>query len=312
MSDLLNVGFSIRHAVSFAELIFKRQVEDLQQINAQLRLGVTVSQAFEPYIDEQICLQLQLAEDHGKLSESLGQISRLLATADQRQQKIRRLLRYPAMLLALLMVIIMGLKLVVFPQVQDLTGTTPTHHHWLWWGIGGVVIVLVGLVSVFQLKQRPILQRVEQLGKVPIIGGVIRTYYGYYFLAAYSILVSSGLEMQEILRTLQRAKSTTLLHQLSTKLATQLADGESLVVALKHYRFIPAELQMILAAGQTKTKLTQELAALTELYYQRLMLQLARLMAWIQPVAFLIVAGLILGTYASLFLPMYQMIGGLG
>lgn len=312
VSELLTVGFSIRHALSFSELIFKRQLQDLRYINSQLRLGVTVSQAFEPYIDDQICLQLQLAEEHGQLSQSLGQISRLLATADQRQQKIRRLLRYPAMLLMLLVVIITGLQLIVFPQVQDLAGTSQSTHHWLWWGIGGIVIGLIGFVSVLQLKQQPILQRVEQLSRLPIIGGVMRTYYGYYFLAAYTILISSGLEMQEILRTLQRAKKTTLLHQLSTKLANQLAAGEPLMTALMCYRFMPAELQIILAAGQTKATMAQELTALTELYYQRLIAQLERLMAWIQPIAFLVIAGVILGTYVSLFLPMYHMIGGLG
>ncbi|WP_252898924.1 type II secretion system F family protein [Secundilactobacillus odoratitofui] len=87
ISDLLVVGFSVRHAIEFCELIFIKQQAHLRQINQDLRAGQSVSEAFGTVIDEQIRFQLKLAEEHGQLASSLGQISRLLQTAHQRQQK---------------------------------------------------------------------------------------------------------------------------------------------------------------------------------------------------------------------------------
>lgn len=68
---------------------------------------------------------------------------------------------------------------------------------------------------------------------------------------------------------------------------------------------------MLFQSGKSQTDLVKELTALTALYYQRLTNRLEVMMTWIQPLSFILIGGVIIGAYASLFLPMYHTIGGL-
>ena len=68
---------------------------------------------------------------------------------------------------------------------------------------------------------------------------------------------------------------------------------------------------MLFQSGKPQTELVKELTALTALYYQRLTSRLEVMMTWIQPLSFILIGGVIIGAYASLFLPMYHTIGGL-
>ncbi|WP_203649164.1 type II secretion system F family protein [Secundilactobacillus yichangensis] len=311
ISDLLLVGFSVRHAVQFCEVLYKQQLADLRWINTQLHAGYTVSQTFEPFVDDQIGLQLQLAEEHGQLTQSLGQVSRLLQTAHQRHQKIKRLLQYPLILVVILAVIITGMKLVILPQIELLADTGRAHSTNWWWSIVIVPLILLSICAYQAIKQQPILKRVEQTARIPIIGPIVQAYYGYYFLATLTIMFEGGLGFQEILLTLRKAKTTTLLYQLGGKLETALAAGQPLPEVLAQFYFLPNELQMLFQSGKSQSNLVKELTALTELYYQRLTNRLETMMTWIQPLSFVLIGGVIIGAYASLFLPMYHTIGGL-
>ncbi|HBF76024.1 MAG TPA: hypothetical protein DDW71_12305 [Lactobacillus sp.] len=311
ISDLLRVGFSVRHAIRFCEVLYKPQMADLRWINEHLHAGYTVSQTFEPFVDDQIGLQLRLAEEHGQLTRSLGQVSRLLQTAHQRHQKIKRLLQYPLILAVVLVIIITGMKLVILPQIEALAASNQTHSTNWWWGIVILPVILLLFCAYQAIKQQPILKRVEQTARLPILGPIVKGYYGYYFLATLTIMFQGGLGFQEILLTLRKAKTTTLLYQLGGKLETALAAGLPLSEVLMQFHFLPNELQLLFQSGKPQAELVKELTALTELYYQRLTNRLEVMMTWIQPLSFILIGGVIIGAYASLFLPMYHTIGGL-
>ncbi|WP_056949055.1 type II secretion system F family protein [Secundilactobacillus odoratitofui] len=311
ISDLLVVGFSVRHAIEFCELIFIKQQAHLRQINQDLRAGQSVSEAFGTVIDEQIRFQLKLAEEHGQLASSLGQISRLLQTAHQRQQKIKRLLQYPLVLVVILAMVIMAMKILIMPQLTALAPPTRNSQLSWWWLVVALPFAAaIGLIILY-VAQQPILRRVLIIIKIPLIGPIVKLYYGYYFLMALTVMSEGGLGFQEILVVLRQGKSTTLLHQIAERLANDLANGEWLANAIKRFGFLPIELQLILKSGKSQTTIAEELTALTALYYQRLTQRLERLLSMIQPASFAIIGMIIIGAYASLFLPMYRTIGGM-
>ncbi|WP_282802373.1 type II secretion system F family protein [Secundilactobacillus kimchicus] len=312
MSDLLTVGFSVHHAVRFCEVLFAKHLDDIQKINAQLREGTSISQAFAPYVDDQIGMQLKLAEQHGQLSESLGHVSRLLAANTQRQEKIRRLMQYPVILGFILVGIVLALNFLVLPQIQQLTGEPTPQSNWWLYAAGSLVVLLVVLLGWQHLKSLPILQRIERLARVPIIGSLVRIYYGYYLLAALAIMAGGGLGTQEMLKTVAQAKKTTLLYQFGAVLSKRLTSGEAMTTILKHYAFVPGELRVLIETGKPQAEVVKELTALADLYCDRLTARFEMMMTWIQPISFLILGAIIIGSYVSLFLPMYSMIGGIG
>ncbi len=189
ISDLLRVGFSVRHAIGFAKSCINRKWL-IYVGSTNTHAGYTVSQTFEPFVDDQIGLQLRLAEEHGQLTRSLGQVSRLLQTAHQRHQKIKRLLQYPLILAVVLMFIITGMKLVILPQIEALAASDQAHPTNWWWGIVILPVILLLFCAYQAIKQQPILKRVEQTARLPILGPIVKGYYGYYFLATLDDYVS--------------------------------------------------------------------------------------------------------------------------
>lgn len=67
---------------------------------------------------------------------------------------------------------------------------------------------------------------------------------------------------------------------------------------------------MIVFQGEMRGKLGEELFVYSQLLTDRLFQQIEKKIQWIQPVIFLLVALLIVGVYAAMFLPIYGNIQG--
>ncbi|NUF98486.1 hypothetical protein GYW21_06865 [Lactobacillus mellis] len=74
---------------------------------------------------------------------------------------------------------------------------------------------------------------------------------------------------------------------------------------------MPPEIDIALNLGHSNQQIALELQTIAEIKYQNLQQQLQKSINQIQPVLFLVVAGLILGTYLSILLPIYSMMKGM-
>ena len=109
---------------------------------------------------------------------------------------------------------------------------------------------------------------------------------------------------------MQQTSTATLVQELAVQLELCLASGGLLPDKLKDYAFLTPEFSLIVFQGEMRGKLGEELFVYSQLLTDRLFQQIEKKIQWIQPVIFLLVALLIVGVYAAMFLPIYGNIQG--
>lgn len=315
--DLLTVGFSLRHAIRFTLTVYPRLQPFLEHLRRELKGGKSFSAGIRPYVSTDLYYQLLLAEQHGDLDVTLGEIGTLLTVREKQRRKLRGLLQYPLLLLGMLLIVLVGLVSFVYPELatwqnQNNSGSsTSLMTLGINTGLYLLAIILVGiLLQRWRWRHATPLQRLITRCHWPIIGPCYTLYYRYYLTTNLAIMLCHGLSLKEIIGVTSRFRRRSLLYQFSLIVNHQLEQGEQLDQTLQMYPFIPGELVIFINKGATLKDLGDELTALAKIQFRRLTQQIESLLVWIQPVIFGLLALIIVALYLSILLPIYHSMQG--
>lgn len=310
LADLINNGFSLQAAMRFVVDVQGRQFRLLKPVITKLAAGDGLATALQPFVAVDLYYQLLIAEAHGELTATLIQAGQLMRTKATQQQQIRRLLQYPLVLLALLVGTLVVVKTTILPNFDQ--ATTAPAQSISWQLILGSLATILGLGVLLiggQLKRLPVRDRYRQLTRWPIVGSLVRLYCGYYLTLNAGMLLSGGLGLQAICEVSQHFQSQSLIQQQSTFVEQALLKGQALPDIIRTDRLLPNELAVLVGKQSPTNQLGKELIYFATLQYNRLVRDLNRLISWIQPLMFMVIAVVIVGTYLSILLPMYQSMG---
>lgn len=314
LSDLLKVGFSLKQAINFCEVMVKRHQRNVHQIGIALSDGKTFSVCTRPYFSNDLLTQIEIAESNGQLVMVLGEMSKLLKLKLNQLKKIKSLLTYPLILLGFLMMLLICLQIWVFPAIKGLAPDKspqgqPRMHFLI---ITGVLLgFLIILILFIALKKMNLLTRLRIYTRVPILGKVVQDYYQYNLILNLAMMMKSGLGLQDILKITNQFNSDTFLYQLGSKVSQQVEKGRDISLVIQDDRLIPFELLVFVSKGETGKQLNEDLFMYSKLKYHQLVERIERAITLIQPLLFGIVGLMIVGIYLSLLLPMYSTVGGI-
>ncbi|MDQ7937678.1 type II secretion system F family protein [Lactiplantibacillus sp. WILCCON 0030] len=310
LADLIDNGFSLRDAMRFIVDIHGQEFKPLTPVMQQLQAGVGLATALQAYIAVDLYYQLLIAEQHGALTTTLKQAGQLMRTKATQQQQIKRLLQYPLVLLALLIGTLVLVKTAILPNFGAAATAPAQVVLWeLLLGSVTIVCILGTLIVGGHLKRLPTRERYLWLARVPIVGALIRTYCGYYLTLNAGMLLAGGLELRGICEVSSHFKAQSLLQQQGHFVERSLLAGQSLGKIIKADRLLPDELSLLVGKESPTEQLSQEMIYFAMVQYQRLVRELNRLISWIQPLMFMVIAMVIVGTYLNILLPMYQSMG---
>ncbi|WP_251897353.1 type II secretion system F family protein [Lactiplantibacillus paraplantarum] len=310
LADLLGNGFSFQQAFQFAVDVEGPAFQSLQPVLVRLAAGDELSTALRPYIAVDLYYQFLIAETHGELRHTLTQAGQLMRARAEQGRQIRRLLQYPCLLLVLLLGTLGLVKSAILPSLDAGSSVSGTIPSWQW--IGGVIIVILGISLLglgLKVKHLPIRRRYHWLARLPLVGPLIKNYCGYYLSLNAGMLLTGGLGIRGICEVSQQFQPKALIYQQGQVVERALLSGASLMTIIQNDRLLPDELALLVGKESPTEQLSQELLYFATLQYERLIRQLNRLISWIQPVMFGVIALVVVGTYMSLLLPMYQSMG---
>ncbi|WP_245155351.1 type II secretion system F family protein [Levilactobacillus yiduensis] len=313
LADQLASGFSLQQAVTFLRTVDGRFPADLQGVEAGLQNGEALVDLLTPHLQANVCFQLRLTTTYGDLGPALAEAASFLRLLATQRQKLRQLLAYPVGLFLGMIGLFATLQVGILPQLQQgLAPSVPVTGAWrqyLW--LGGLGLGGLGVVTGAKWwRRQPSLRLASLYLRLPLVGPILRAYYGYYLTANLSQLIRSGLSVKQMLTILHQLPERALLYQLAEVLTRQLTVGRSPVGWLRRQDFIPSQVVVFLSKGSTPPQLARELQAFSQLQYRELVRRLERGLALVQPVLLGVVALLIVGAYLSLLLPMYQDLQG--
>jgi len=315
---LLENGFSMQESVQVILRSGQFPEKSVCAFQKKLTEGASYSTCFkELAFSSHQLTQIQLAENQGEIQQTLQSIVEYLAIVEKQQQELRKMIAYPLLLLSFMLALLIGMRLFLLPSLLE-TGMLPAKHVgvlFLTYAPTVFVSFLVGSVVLFYLSQqffrkKSALVKARFFAKLPLVGTVYMFYQTSYFALEWGRLFKQGLEAKQILVQMKQLNTTSLLATVAKETHLALAQGEALAAQLKQYPFLTKEFSMIVYQGELTGKLGEELYVYSRLLLTRMVIKIEKLIQWIQPLVFLLIAALILSIYLAMFLPLYGNLGG--
>jgi general secretion pathway protein F len=326
LASLLEAGLTIEQA--FNALIEQAESERPRQVLAALRgeviAGNTVAKALASFPDvfgELYRTLVAAGESSGQLPRVL---SRLADYLDERQQMRARLslaLIYPAIVMAVALVVVGALLVYVLPQVvqvfehgrQQLPILTRAlialsgflQLTWLLW----LALAVAGAVSLRVALRRPAARAAihRVLWRTPGVGRILRHLDAARLAATLSILVGSRVP---ILQSLEAGIGVMTLVPMREALATAsrgVREGMSLARALSATGAFPPVMVHLIASGETSGRLDEALERAARQQQNDIALRLAAFAALFEPAMILLMGGVVLVIVLAILLPIFQL-----
>lgn len=310
-NNLFASGFNLTEIVSFlrrSQLLSEIYVEQMQK---SLLNGASLAVMMADLgFSDNIVTQIALADVHGNSQKSLLKIDSYLSSMTVVRKKLVEVATYPLILLLFLILIMMGLKNYLLPQLEGQNVATQiiTHFPTIFLLSFLLLALLLG-VAVLYAKRMSRVDLYTRISQVPFIGNYVRLYLTAYYAREWGNLIGQGIELMEIVAIMQRQKSR-LFQEIGKDMEEALLSGQAFHQKVLDYPFFLRELSLMIEYGEVKSKLGRELDIYAEETWQSFFGKLTQATQLIQPLVFVFVALIIVLIYVAMLLPMYQNMGG--
>lgn len=311
INNLFTSGFNLTEIVNFLDRSGTADIYFVETMRLGLENGESLSQILERLkFSNQVVTQVELSEKHGNLEDTLVLVERNLRQIANVSKKLVSIGTYPLMLLSFLILIILGLKSYLLPQVIN----DDSHANFAVIIIDNLPsIVLVSFLALLGIlligwwwaRSRTGLKNYDLLGKLPLFGRLIKIYTTAYFAREWGLLISQGLDFRRILEIMTDT-SNKIFREVGEKMLQQMQAGGEFHKEVQTYSFFTPELALMIEYGELKAKLGVELAVYADECWENFFYRCDRVMAFIQPLVFLFVALMIVLIYVAMLLPIYS------
>lgn len=313
LADLLGNGFTIQESLLFmkksrsvSEGIIDYLIKVMHQGDSLqsglARLGFQLS----------VITQIEFAQTHGDLTGTLSKIKEHMTIVAKQRQNFYKVISYPILLLLFLGVVLISIRQILLPQLM--TNETIQADN-----IGILVIqqspyyLLIVILSImalivmirWYLKKRTFLQKAVFISKIPLLGNFYKEYNSAFFALEWGKLFSQGLEIKTVIYLMRTTNQKSLMSELAELIEEQSMLGTTFYDQLPKFPFFSPELSLIIQQGQIKGNLGKELILYSQLCWQGFFKRMEKVIQWIQPIIFLVVALLVVSIYAAMLLPIY-------
>jgi general secretion pathway protein F len=326
LASLLEAGLTVEQ--SFNALIEQAENERARQVLAALRgeviAGNSVARAlasFPQLFSELYRTLVAAGESSGQLPRVLGRLADYLEERQQLRARLSLALIYPAIVLAVALLVVGALLVYVLPQVVQVF----QHAHqqlpiltralialsgflratWFAW-IAALVAAAFGLrVALRRAAARAAIHRL--LWRAPLVGRVLRSLDSARLAATLSILVGSRVP---ILQALEAGTGVMMLLPMREALASAargVREGMGLSRALGATGAFPPVMVHLIAGGEASGRLDDALERAARQQQNDMATRLAAFAALFEPAMIVLMGGAVLAIVLAILLPIFQL-----
>lgn len=306
MTNLFSSGFHLAEIVDF--LARSKLVES--KFVTTMREGLSNGKSLSEILNElrfsnSVITQVALADYHGNTQQTLQLITENLTKMQKVRQKLVTVATYPIILLVFLIVIVLGLKTYLLPQVEanNFAGEVINVLPWLFIGFG-VMLTGLALGMARYFKTTSPLRNIQKIGHFPLVRTYLKLYLSAFYAREWGNLIKQGLEMRQIF-AMMTEQNNQLFREMGQDLLNAMALGQEFHEKIHRYPFFTPELALIIEYGDMKVKLGDELLVYADESWTKFFEKVEKMMTLIQPLVFLFVALMIVLIYAAMLLPIY-------
>ena len=326
LATLMEAGLTIEQA--FNALIEQAESERLRQVLAALRgevlAGNTIAKALASFpntFSELFRTLVAAGETSGQLSRVLLRLADYLEDRQQMRAKIALALVYPAIVLAVALIVVGALLVYVLPQViqvfqhahQQLPWLTRAlialsvflQATWIGWVVAFVLAAIVLRIALKRPASRAAIHR--SLWRAPMVGRILRHLDAARLASTLSILVGSRVP---ILQALDAGTGVMTLVPMREALATAargVREGMGLSRALGATGAFPPVMVHLIASGEASGRMDESLERAARQQQNDIATRLAAFAALFEPAMILFMGGVVLTIVLAILLPIFQL-----
>lgn len=306
-NNLFASGFTLTEMIPFLKRSQLLEDNYTDQMTETLLAGKGLPEMLTVLgFSDAVVTQLALADIHGNTAKSLVKIESYLGNMLTVRKKLVEVATYPLILLTFLVLIMLGLKNYLIPQLEQGNLATQLIANFPAIFLGGFAgLCMLGLGLYLWSRRLSRIRLFTGLAKLPLVGKFVQLYLTAYYAREWGNLLGQGIELAHIVDLMQGQKSK-LFREIGADMEASLLAGRAFHQKVLDYPFFLRELSLMIEYGEVKAKLGAELEIYAEEAWEQFFSRLSKATQVIQPMIFILVALVIVMIYAAMLLPMYQ------
>ena len=300
--------------------------EAIYEVSSDIDAGLSLSQALEKHSGiffEFYIHLIQSAEITGRVEEAMGYLADYLERELILLAKVKNALIYP-IFVVVLSIIVGGILIgLVFPQIAPLfeeaefelpliTRVFLTLGHFIndWWlAIVIFFAVLIAIVIDYLRTEEGKAVLDVALLRAPFVGDFFRKLYVARFAEIASVLIKGGIPIAQAIEIGGHTVGSAIYREMLHDVAEGVRRGELLSQAFgRHGKYFPPIVNQMVTVGEQTGKLDQMFVRVGVFYSREVENVVGNLVELIQP-ALMVAIGVLVGLlFASILLPIYNLI----
>lgn len=295
----------------------------LEEVREKVRAGALLSEAFESggRFPKIYCATLRAGERSGSLDRVLTQYVIYQKATRSFRKKFLSALIYPAFLLVFLAGLISFVVTFIVPRFaalyKDLDVPLPALTIFLMTfsqgakRLGGFILaaLLIGVLAMRAgLRSLPARLAWERLKfRLPVAGKLLLKFSVAEFARTLSTLLQGGIPIVPALETAKDSVSSPLLAQAIAQAQQEVTAGRSLSASLRLSGFFPPIALDMMEVGESTGAMSNMLEALAEFFEEDVNIDLATLVALVDPVMIASIATVVAFVLVAFYMPLFSM-----
>lgn len=327
LSVMANAGISIHDGVrEVTKATTDKKLKLIfEQIDDDLNSGTSLTESlikFREEVGDITIAMVKLGENTGNMAESLAKLADILQEVWDNQQKFKKAIRYPIIVIVAIAIAFTILMIYVVPKFREifeqlgaelplptkiLLGAEYALSNYGLLILAGLLATIFAVKYLYTTSSNFKAKFDARVLKVYLIGNIIFYSTMSRFNLVFSELVKAGLPIADALDTsLLTITNTKLNEQLSTvKISVQR--GVSLTDSFRETELYEGMLVQMISAGEQSGSLDDMLLKVTDYYRSKFNDIIDNISSYIEPILIGFIAAMVLLMALGIFMPMWDM-----
>ncbi|WP_100010665.1 competence type IV pilus assembly protein ComGB [Lentibacillus sediminis] len=320
LNRLLENGYTLIHALEVIN--WDKQLKTpVRTISSRLKEGASLDEALEhAEFHASICTYLYFTRMNGDITSSLKKAMEIFDHRVRYTKKFRQIIRYPLFLLIIFGVLLYFIQQFVLPSFADIfkssTQAAGTVNFSLLLidilsGFALVMLLLLGVILLVWLRTKNNLlieQQIKIYYKIPVYRSFLKLQTSFLFAIHFSTLLKTGMSYNQILSHMAHQKKLPIIAHYAQLLKEELTRGLPVASLLSQMSLMENQLTAIFQKDVDITALEKDLTVYADMVTEEMERKTIRMLTFIQPVFFVVLASFIIFIYVTLMWPMFQLI----
>ncbi len=303
--------------------------EVIREVAADVDAGLSLSQAMEKHDNVFSPFYTNLiksAEITGRVDEAVGYLADYTEKQLVLATRIKNALMYPLITTFLFLVVLTVMAAKVFPAIgpvfteagvplpvftKVLIGGGKIIADWWWIIVLSLIILIFFVIDYFRTTEGRIL-RDEIVLRLPFLRNLLRELYVARFAESLSVLMKGGIPVNQAIEITGHVIGSVAYRDALHQAGIDVTRGETLSQSLsKRQDLFPPLVGQMLAVGESTGRMDELLDRVSQFYTREVDAIINNLVELIQPVLMVIIGVLVGLLFASILIPIYNLVQSL-